>query len=164
MLGSLSRLSGRLGFRRSVSQKCGRTSSAGQPCNRPLPQIARSLGHAMTPLPDRICLHHDPLTGVEAIRARFAGHAYDLHRHDDWLVGVTDIGVQDFMCRGRVAAARRARLPYRATGCSAAIWMRTRSHLDCRATHRNNMTGMRVRRVALPIACSICHAHGWSPV
>ena len=63
----------------------------------------------MTPLPDRICLVHDPATGVEAIRACFAAQAYDLHRHDDWLVGVTDSGVQDFMCRG----ARRRSTPGR---------------------------------------------------
>ncbi|WP_210254907.1 AraC family transcriptional regulator [Methylocapsa sp. S129] len=50
--------------------------------------------------PDRIRFTRDGASGVEAIRARFAGHAYDLHRHDDWLVGVTDRGVQDFFCRG----------------------------------------------------------------
>ena len=50
--------------------------------------------------PDRVHLARDGVTGVEAIRARFAAHAYDLHRHDDWLVGVTDRGVQDFLCRG----------------------------------------------------------------
>lgn len=50
--------------------------------------------------PDRVHLARDDITGVEAIRARFAAHAYDLHRHDDWLVGVTDLGVQDFLCRG----------------------------------------------------------------
>jgi AraC-like DNA-binding protein len=54
----------------------------------------------MTTAPDRIRLVHDSASGVEAIRARFAAHAYDLHRHDDWLVGVTDHGVQDFFCRG----------------------------------------------------------------
>jgi AraC-like DNA-binding protein len=54
----------------------------------------------MTQLPDRVCLLHDRASGVEVIRARFAAHAYDPHRHDDWLVGVTDSGVQDFMCRG----------------------------------------------------------------
>jgi AraC-like DNA-binding protein len=43
---------------------------------------------------------HDGASGVEVIRARFAAHAYDLHRHDEWLVGVTDRGVQDFFCRG----------------------------------------------------------------
>lgn len=63
----------------------------------------------MTPPPDRVRLAHDPGSGVEAIRARFAAHAYDLHRHDDWLVGVTDSGVQDFMCRG----ARRRSTPGR---------------------------------------------------
>jgi AraC-like DNA-binding protein len=58
---------------------------------------------------DRIRLVRDAANGVEAIRARFAGHAYDLHRHDDWLVGVTDQGVQDFYCRG----ARRRSTPGR---------------------------------------------------
>jgi hypothetical protein len=59
--------------------------------------------------PDRIRLVRDPASNVEAIRARFAGHAYDLHRHDDWLVGVTDHGVQDFYLRG----ARRRNTPDR---------------------------------------------------
>lgn len=49
---------------------------------------------------DRIRLVRDGGSGVEAIRARFSGHAYDLHRHEEWLVGVTDHGVQDFFCRG----------------------------------------------------------------
>ena len=63
----------------------------------------------MPPLADRIHLARDRTSGVEAIRARFAGHAYDLHRHDDWLVGVTERGVQDFFCRG----ARRHSTPGR---------------------------------------------------
>ena len=63
----------------------------------------------MPPSPDRIQLARDSASGVEAIRARFAGHAYDLHRHDDWLVGVTERGVQDFFCRG----ARRHSTPGR---------------------------------------------------
>jgi AraC-like DNA-binding protein len=50
--------------------------------------------------PDHVRLVRDRVSGVEAIHARFGGHAYDLHRHDDWLVGVTDHGVQDFFCRG----------------------------------------------------------------
>lgn len=54
----------------------------------------------ITAPPDRIRFVRDGASGVEAIHARFAGHAYDLHRHDDWLVGVTDRGVQDFFCRG----------------------------------------------------------------
>ena len=50
--------------------------------------------------PDQVHLVRDEATGVEAVRARFAAHAYDAHRHDDWLVGVTERGVQDFFCRG----------------------------------------------------------------
>lgn len=50
--------------------------------------------------PDQLRLARDEATGVEAVQARFAAHAYDAHRHDDWLVGVTERGVQDFFCRG----------------------------------------------------------------
>ncbi len=50
---------------------------------------------------DHISLRRDGPSGVEVIEARFAAHAYDLHRHDDWLVGVTEHGVQDFLCRGQ---------------------------------------------------------------
>ncbi|GJD51557.1 HTH-type transcriptional activator RhaS [Methylobacterium crusticola] len=57
---------------------------------------------------DRVLLVRDG-SGVEAIRARFGGHAYDLHRHDEWLVGVTERGLQDFFCRG----ARRVSQPGR---------------------------------------------------
>jgi AraC-like DNA-binding protein len=59
--------------------------------------------------PDRVSLFHDAGSGVEAIRARFSGHAYDMHQHDEWLVGVTEQGVQDFFCRG----ARRRSTPGR---------------------------------------------------
>ncbi|WP_298960838.1 AraC family transcriptional regulator [uncultured Methylobacterium sp.] len=52
------------------------------------------------PGPDFLRLTRDPETGIEAVEARFTGHAYDLHRHDEWLVGVTGHGVQDFFCRG----------------------------------------------------------------
>jgi AraC-like DNA-binding protein len=65
------------------------TASPQQDPDRPVPSP-----------PDRIRLVHDSATGVEAIQARFAAHAYDLHRHDEWLIGVTDRGVQDFFCRG----------------------------------------------------------------
>ena len=60
--------------------------------------------------PDRIHLVRDPVSNVEALRARFAGHAYDLHRHDDWLVGVTDHGVQDFFLRGTRHRSTRDRI------------------------------------------------------
>ncbi len=59
--------------------------------------------------PDRLDLRRDAATGVEAVRGRFAGKAYDMHRHEEWLVGVTDHGVQDFHCRG----ARRRSTPGR---------------------------------------------------
>nr|WP_207455985.1 AraC family transcriptional regulator [Azospirillum sp. SYSU D00513] len=47
-------------------------------------------------------MRHDPDTGIETIRAHFKGHAYDLHDHDDALVGVTEQGVQEFRCRRRL--------------------------------------------------------------
>lgn len=50
--------------------------------------------------PSRIQFARDPFSGVEAIRASFTGHAYDLHRHEQWLIGVTDYGLQEFSCRG----------------------------------------------------------------
>jgi AraC-like DNA-binding protein len=73
-----------------------------------VPRTAEAARPHGTP-PDRIRLVRDGPSSVEAIRARFAGHAYDLHRHDDWLVGVTDHGVQDFFLRG----ARRRSMPDR---------------------------------------------------
>ena len=65
--------------------------------------------HDARSAPDRIRLARDAQSGVEAIHAQFSGHAYDLHRHDEWLVGVTDRGLQDFYCRG----ARRQSPPGR---------------------------------------------------
>lgn len=58
---------------------------------------------------DRLALARDPGTGLEAVAARFHAHAYDLHEHDEWLVGITHAGVQDFFCRG----ARRQSTPGR---------------------------------------------------
>lgn len=49
---------------------------------------------------DFLHLRRDAGTGIEAVTARFLGHAYDMHHHDEWLVGVTHDGVQDFYCRG----------------------------------------------------------------
>ena len=63
----------------------------------------------MKPHSDFVRLVRDRETGVEAIHAAFLSHAYDLHRHDEWLVGVTDHGVQEFFCRG----ARRRSTPGR---------------------------------------------------
>lgn len=49
---------------------------------------------------DFVPFARDAASRVEAIHAGFAAHGYDLHRHDDWLIGVTAFGVQDFHCRG----------------------------------------------------------------
>ena len=49
---------------------------------------------------DKFQLRRDQATGLEAVGARFHSHAYDMHFHDEWLVGVTHHGVQDFFCRG----------------------------------------------------------------
>lgn len=58
---------------------------------------------------DFVHFRREPASGIEAVTARFLGHAYDLHHHDEWLVGVTQDGVQDFYCRG----ARRQSTPGR---------------------------------------------------
>jgi AraC-like DNA-binding protein len=39
------------------------------------------------------------LNGLERLKARFHGYAYDWHRHDTYAVGVTLEGVQTFDCR-----------------------------------------------------------------
>lgn len=50
-----------------------------------------------------------PTTGLQRLRARFAGHAYDRHRHETYAVGVTEAGLQCFHYRGaaRVSTAGR---------------------------------------------------------
>lgn len=40
-------------------------------------------------------------TGIELLKARFGGHAYDRHAHDTYAVGVTLFGRQGFRHRGR---------------------------------------------------------------
>lgn len=48
--------------------------------------------------------------GLELFEARFAGHAYDRHRHDVYAIGLTLQGVQCFTCRGadRASVAGRS--------------------------------------------------------
>lgn len=41
-----------------------------------------------------------PIGGVELLQASFAGGGYQLHRHDNYGIGVTDHGVQAFEYRG----------------------------------------------------------------
>lgn len=53
---------------------------------------------------DRI-LTAAPVAGVELLRARLAGRAYEKHRHDTYTVCATDGGVQCFDYRGAVQAS-----------------------------------------------------------
>ena len=41
-----------------------------------------------------------PHAGLQRLAARFAGHAYDLHRHETYAVGLTLSGAQSFHYRG----------------------------------------------------------------
>lgn len=68
------------------------------------PQFCYMTGWAndnRAPMSNWIELKKDRPTGIELIRAHFGGHAhaYDPHWHDDYLVGVTEQGVQQFHCR-----------------------------------------------------------------
>ncbi|MFG1497196.1 AraC family transcriptional regulator [Saccharospirillum sp. HFRX-1] len=49
-----------------------------------------------------IDLKRDADTGIESLRAHFRGHAYDPHFHDDYSIGYTEQGVQQFNCRRQV--------------------------------------------------------------
>jgi AraC-like DNA-binding protein len=42
----------------------------------------------------------EPQAGLQRLVARFGGHAYDLHRHECYAIGITDWGVQAFRYRG----------------------------------------------------------------
>lgn len=41
-----------------------------------------------------------PIAGLQRLTARFGGHAYDLHRHETYAVGLTLWGAQSFHYRG----------------------------------------------------------------
>ena len=41
-----------------------------------------------------------PIAGIQRLRARFCGHAYDPHRHETYAVGLTETGIQAFRYRG----------------------------------------------------------------
>ena len=59
---------------------------------------------------DWVTVRRDAETGIETIRAHFRGHAYDLHDHDELLVGVTEQGVQAFRCRRRLHTSTPGRV------------------------------------------------------
>lgn len=47
-----------------------------------------------------------PTAGLQRLEGRFGGHAYDLHRHETYGVGLTLYGVQQFHYRGSLRASR----------------------------------------------------------
>lgn len=55
--------------------------------------------------PDQIRFD-EPHAGLQRLAARFGGHAYGLHRHETYAVGLTLSGVQAFHYRGRRQASR----------------------------------------------------------
>lgn len=56
-------------------------------------------------VPDQIRFDQ-PHAGLQRLAARFGGHAYDLHRHETYAVGLTLLGVQAFHYRGECTASR----------------------------------------------------------
>ncbi|OFX00288.1 MAG: hypothetical protein A3D94_10820 [Alphaproteobacteria bacterium RIFCSPHIGHO2_12_FULL_66_14] len=56
-------------------------------------------------VPDQIRFD-EPHAGLQRLAARFGGHAYDLHRHETYGVGLTLRGVQAFHYRGARTASR----------------------------------------------------------
>jgi AraC-like DNA-binding protein len=51
-----------------------------------------------------------PAAGLQRLRAGFSGHAYDLHRHETYAVGVTDTGFQCFHYRGAAQTSTGGRI------------------------------------------------------
>ena len=47
-----------------------------------------------------------PVAGLQRLTARFGGHAYDLHRHETYAVGLTLWGAQSFHYRGGLRTSR----------------------------------------------------------
>ena len=48
----------------------------------------------------------EPQAGLTRLTARFGGHAYDLHRHETYAVGLTLWGAQSFHYRGALQTSR----------------------------------------------------------
>lgn len=63
-------------------------------------------------------IRFDPTrAGLQRLTARFGGHAYDLHRHETYAVGLTLWGAQSFHYRGelRTSAAGQIMVSYSPT-------------------------------------------------
>jgi AraC-like DNA-binding protein len=52
----------------------------------------------------------EPCTGLQRLAARFAGHAYDTHRHETYGVGLTLWGAQSFHYRGALRTSREGQV------------------------------------------------------
>jgi hypothetical protein len=52
----------------------------------------------------------EPRAGIQRLRARFCGHAYDPHRHETYAVGLTERGIQAFSYRGAACASTAGRV------------------------------------------------------
>ncbi len=70
-------------------------------------EAGRRLGRLCEPLLHDAIVAAPSNPGLERIEGRFAGDAYDLHRHDTYAIGLTLHGVQSFWYRGE----RRHSLP-----------------------------------------------------
>ncbi len=51
-----------------------------------------------------------PAAGLQRLTARFGGHAYDLHRHETYAVGLTTAGAQSFHYRGALRTSRHGQV------------------------------------------------------
>ncbi|GAB2179634.1 AraC family ligand binding domain-containing protein [Dongia sp. agr-C8] len=51
-----------------------------------------------------------PMPGLERLEARFQGHAYDLHRHETYAIGLTLDGAQGFRYRGAAQVSRTGQI------------------------------------------------------
>jgi|SRR5579883_190805 AraC-like DNA-binding protein len=51
-----------------------------------------------------------PAAGLQRLSARFGGHAYDLHRHETYAVGMTLWGAQSFHYRGALRTSRQGQV------------------------------------------------------
>jgi AraC-like DNA-binding protein len=56
-------------------------------------------------------IRFEPTTaGLQRLTARFGGHAYDLHRHDTYAVGLTLWGAQSFHYRGELRTSQASQV------------------------------------------------------
>lgn len=60
------------------------------------------------PHPDFLVVD-EPAAGIQRLRARFGGHAYDPHRHETYAIGLTEFGIQAFRYRGAEQASTPGR-------------------------------------------------------